>query len=90
MGFSIYDLMDSSRGLNYSSKNSVEPLVDMKSKQLKHAIKSLENNDFNPLEFKQISSEFTFLRGIFKNYQNKNKYNKKLIDILEQKMGGSS
>lgn len=90
MGFSVYDLMDFGRGLNYSSKNSIEPFVDMSPEQLKSAIESLEKNGFDPLEFKQISSEFTFLSGMFKNKIKKNKYNKILRELLDKQMGGSS
>lgn len=90
MGFDIYSLMERARGSNYGTENRVEVFVKVDRRQLKHGISYLRSHHFNPQDFKQISSEFTFLRGVFKNYQNKNKYNKKLIDILEQKMGGSS
>ena len=90
MGFGVYDLMEKARGVNYKSQRRVEVFVNVDRRQLKHGISYLRSNHFNPQDFKQISSEFTFLRGVFKNYGSKNEYNKKLADILEQKMGGSS
>lgn len=82
MGFSIYDLMDYGRGLNYRDKNRVEPFVNIDQNKLKSAINLLENNGFDPGDFKQISSEFTFLPGIIKNHKNKSKYNEMLIKLL--------
>lgn len=84
MGFSIYELMDYARGINYKSKEKVEPFVKLNHRQLKHAIKSLENNEFNPEDFKQISSEFTFIPGVFKNKASKNKYNRIIMKLIEK------
>lgn len=90
MGFSIYDLMEFGRALNYGKEHRVEVFVKVNSKGLKYGIDSLENNGFNPQDFKQISSEFTFLPSIIKNYKKKVRYNKIIREILEKQMGGSS
>lgn len=84
MGFSVYQLMDYGRGLNYGLKKTVEPFVKLNQRQLRHAIKSFENNGFNPQSFKQISSEFTFIQGVFKNKGDKVKYNKIIMKLLEK------
>lgn len=83
MGFSIYDLICKGRGLKYK-EYGVEPFVDVNTRQLRHGIKVLENNSFKPHDFKQISSEFTFLPGVIKSYQKKKKYNSLIRELLEK------
>lgn len=84
MGFSIYNLIDYGRGLNYEKRQRVEPFVSTDQKNLRNIIDQLDENGFNPLDFKQISSEFTFLPGIIKNYKEKARYNKILVKLLEE------
>lgn len=84
MGFGIYDLMDRTRAINYKYKGSVEPFVKLDRRELRHAIKSFKNNNFDPEDFKQISSEFTFIQGVFKNKNTKDRFNRILIKLLEK------
>ncbi len=84
MGFGIYDLMDRTRAINYKYKGSIEVFVKLGQRELRHAIKSFKNNSFDPEDFKQISSEFTFMQGVFKNKNTKDKFNRIMMKLLEK------
>lgn len=90
MGFSVFNLLDIRRAIMFKDTFAVEIFVKVNYHILNEMIKTLEDNDFNLEEIKQISSEFTFMPSIIKSRKYKMKYNELIKDIIKNsKLGGS-
>ena len=93
MGFSVYNLLDRGRAWSYPNNNyATEPFVMTRSTGLKEIIEKIEENDFNPSSYIQISSEFTLIKSMIKSNKEKEFYTGLVMDIIlkNKKRGGSS
>lgn len=82
MGFSVFNLLDRGRALNYNNSYAVEGFVITTSSKLRQMVKKLEDNGFNPYDYKQISSEFTLIKAMIKSIKEKKFYSDLIKDII--------
>lgn len=91
MGFSVFNLLNRGRALMYKNSFGVEVFIKLNYSTLREMIKQLEDNNFYPEIFKQISSEFTLVFAFIKSRKSKVFYNNLVGNVIKIKeLGGSS
>lgn len=83
MGFSIFDLLITGRIKNYNKTGqAMEIFVKMDIEGLNKSIDILKSKAFNPLLYKQISSEFTLIPSVLQAKESKQYFNDLIAQVI--------
>lgn len=90
MGFSVFNLLDRGRAIMYKNGFSAEVFIKSTYSTLSEMIRKLEENNFQPASFKQISSEFTLIFSFVKSRKMKIIFNGLVENVVNFKSEGGS